>query len=122
MKKIHEMNASELTALICRIAEPAERIFTDGAVINALDTMRTRVPEDVTIELAFSLFVREVVPVLTGESHRKDTYAIMAALCEQTIEEVLERNGIEMMRDMFVVFALDKDVESLFRPCGKARR
>jgi hypothetical protein len=46
----------------------------------------------------------------------------MAALCEQTAEEVLERNGLEMMRDMFVVFALDKDVESLFRPCNKARR
>lgn len=121
MKKIHEMNANELTACICKIAAPAERVFTDGAVIDALDTMRGRIPEDVTIDLAFSLFVRDVVPALTGKEHKDDTYAIMAALCDETVDEVMERNGLEVMRDMFVIFALDKDVEGIFRPCGKAR-
>ena len=122
MKRIHEMNAAELTTCICKIAEPSERIFSDGAVIDALDTMRGRVPENVTIETAFGLFAKEVVPVLTGDAHRKDTYEIVAALCEQTVEEVEQRNGLEVMRDMFYIFALEKDVEGIFRPCNQARR
>lgn len=121
MKKISEMTAGELTACICKMAEPAEKLYSDNAVIEALESFRSRIPDNATLETTFSIFTGTMIPVLTGKKHKADVYAILAALCDQTAEEVEKRNGVEVMRDLFIVFALDKDVETLFRPCFETR-
>ena len=37
MKKIDEMTMAELSSFLCKVAVPAENIFTDGAVNEAFD-------------------------------------------------------------------------------------
>lgn len=121
MKKISEMNMAELAACICKLSGPAEKLFSDGAVIDALDDFRKRIPENATIETAFYLFMTAVLPVITGDEHKEHTYAILSALCDQTAAEIEARNGLEVMRDLFVVFAMERDVETIFRPGCQAR-
>ena len=121
MKKISEMTMNELTMCLSKMAEPASNLFRDAAVTEALKEMRDRAPEKCTIEMAFSLFTTIVVPVLTGEKHIQHTHAILAALDGVSAAEIGKRNGLETLKDMFLVFAIDKDVESIFRPCVQAR-
>lgn len=121
MKKIAEMNASELSACLCQIAEPAEKLLSDSAVIEALDGFRKDIPEKSDVATAFSLFTTMVVPKLMDKKHQKDVYSILAAIDGVAVEEIHKRNGLETIRDMFVVFAMERDVETIFRPACEAR-
>ena len=124
MKNFNEMNAEVLMDCIAKLSDPAERIFMDGAVIDALDSYRKQMTpaegEKVNVDKAFSLFVKMVMPVLMG-AHKADTYDIMGVMRDQTADEVKQSNGGEVMRDIFVVFALQRDVEGLFRPGCEVR-
>ena len=117
MKKI----ASELSACLCQIAEPAEKLLSDSAVIDALDGFRKDIPEKSDVATAFSLFTTMVVPKLMDKKHQKDVYSILAAIDGVAVEEIHKRNGLETIRDMFVVFAMERDVETIFRPACEAR-
>ena len=115
MKKLHEMSMGDLSVCIGKIARPAERLFGDAAVIDALKEVRERMPEKATVEMAMSLFVTILFPVLTDKKHKKDCYAILEALSDSE-EAVENRNGVEVMGEMFAVFMRDRDVETIFRP------
>lgn len=121
MKKIANMNALELSACLCKIAEPAERLFTDGAVVEAMDDLRKAIPEKADIPTVFSLFTSLLVPKLMGEKHQDDIYAILAAIDGVTVEDIKGKNGLETLRDVFIVFVTERDVETIFRPGCEAR-
>lgn len=121
MKKISEMTACELSVCLCKIAEPAEKLLSDSAVIEALDGFRNAIPEKASVSTAFSLFTTMLVPKLMDKKHQKDVYSILAAIDGVTVEDVQKRNGLETVRDMFVVFAMERDVETIFRPACEAR-
>lgn len=121
MKKISEMTMNELSACLCKIAGPAEKLYSDDAVRDAFDEMRKSMGKKQTVQAAFSLFVTILVPVLTSDVHREDTCAIMAELGQVDAKSISEANGLEMMRDMFRVFVVDGDVEAIFRPCTEVR-
>ena len=121
MKKISEMTACEISVCLCKIAEPAEKLLSDSAVIEALDGFRNAIPEKVSVATAFSLFTTMLVPKLMDKKHQKDVYSILAAIDGVTVEDVQKRNGLETVRDMFVVFAMERDVETIFRPSCEAR-
>lgn len=121
MKKISEMNMNDLSALLCKIAAPAENLFSDGAVCAAFDEMHKRMGDGQTVKKAFSLFVTVLVPVLMSDAHKADTCAIMAMLCEGDAKAIENGNGLETMRDMFRVFVMEGDVEAIFRPGAEIR-
>ena len=121
MKKISEMTACELSVCLCKIAEPAEKLLSDSAVIEALDGFRNAIPEKASVATAFSLFTTMLVPKLMDKKHQKDVYSILAAIDGVTGEDVQKRIGLETVRDMFVVFAMERDVETIFRPACEAR-
>ena len=121
MRKLSELKAVELDKCICEMAYPAERLFRDAAVRTALDDMTKAIGDNATVETAMSCYMTILHPVLCGEAHRGDTYAILAALDGVTAEEIAERNGIEVMRYVFRTFVLEKDVPAIFRPRYEAR-
>lgn len=121
MKKISEMNANELTTCLCKLAEPSEKLMSDGAVVEALDELRKAIPEKADVATVFSLFTSIVVPRLMDEKHQKDTYAVLAAIDGVAVEEIEKRNGLEVLRDVFVSFVMERDVETIFRPGCEAR-
>lgn len=121
MKKIANMNACELSVCLCKLAEPAECLFNDGAVVEAMDELRKAIPAKSDIPTVFSLFTAILVPKLMGEKHQEDVYSILAAIDGVTVDEIKERNGLETLRDVFVVFVTERDVETIFRPGCEAR-
>lgn len=122
MKKLSEMNAREMSVCICKLAENAEKLFNDGAVVEALDALRESFPEETNVPTAFSLFTSILVPKLLSDEHTKETYAILAAIDGVTVEEIEKRNGLEIIRDLFIVFVTERDVETIFRPGCEVRR
>jgi hypothetical protein len=121
MKKIEEMNVNELTACLCEIAEPAEKLFCDMAVLDALDKMKKSIPDEATPKLVFSLFMTIVYPRLMNEQNKDSTMKILAAMNGVTVAEIENRNGVNNAGEMFSIFIMDRDVESIFRPACEVR-
>lgn len=121
MRKIETMTANELSVCICKMVGPAERLLSDGAVREALDDMRDAIGKEASVEKAFSAFSTILYPVLGGEAHKDDTFEVLAALDGVSADEIANRNGLEVMRDVFIAFVVDKDVQTIFRPCMEAR-
>lgn len=121
MRSISEMTASALGKCLCDMAEPAERLFTDGAVCSALNDLTAKLKEKMAIDKAFSLFTQILFPVICGDKHKADTFAILAALDGVTVDEIEKRNGLEVMRDLFKAFVLEGDVATIFRPGCEVR-
>ena len=121
MRNIAEMTAIELYECLCKIADPAESLLSDVAVRAAMDEFKKNLPKNVSVEHAFSMFATVLFPVLSGESHRAETYAILAALDGVKVNEIESRNGLEVMRDMFKTFVIDGEVQAIFRPVCEAR-
>ena len=121
MKKISDMNMNELSVAICKLAGPAEKLFSDGAVCAAFDEMSKRMGDGQTVHKAFSMFTAVLFPVLMNEEHKKDTCEIMAVMTDGDAKTIMESNGLETMRDMFRVFVVDGDVNAIFRPNAEIR-
>lgn len=115
MRNLSDMKAEELTKCICEIAGPAEKIFCDCAVTEAIDAYQKKIKEGMTVQQGFSLFVREVFPVLMGK-HQDEVYSIFAAMDDVPVGEVKVRSGVQFMREVFESFVLDGDLPGLFRP------
>lgn len=120
MKKIDEMTMAELSAFLCKVAGPAENIFTDGAVNEAFDEVAKMLKDKATVENAFSVFCAVLVPVMMGK-HEEDTFTILAALEGVSAAEIKEQNGFDAMRTMFKAFMIDRDIQTIFRPMQKVR-
>lgn len=121
MRNIADMTAIELSDCLCEIAEPAESLFSDASVRNALDELKATLPEQATWKQAFSVFSSVLYPVLSGEKHRADVYAILAAIDGVSAAEIESRNGVEVMGNMFKVFVRDGDLQDMFRPVCEIR-
>lgn len=121
MKKISEMNGNELSVCMTKIAPNAETLFADGAVSAALDALSAKMGKGTTVDKAVAWFSGELFPLLTGEKHRGETYAIMEALGYGEAAKMGEKNGIELLRDLFCVFVRDGEVTTIFRPGAEVR-
>ena len=121
MKKLAEMTMEELSAYLCKVAGPADNLFSDAAVCAAFDEAQERMPEKPTIQSAFSIFTAVLVPALMSEKHKGDTYAILSAQTGESVEEVVKRNGFEVMKDLFSIFVLERDVQTIFRAGAQVR-
>lgn len=120
MKKIDEMTMSELSVFLCKIAGPAENIFSDAAVNEVFDDVAKMLKDKATVENAFSVFCARLVPVMMGK-HEADTFAILAAMEGVSVDEIKEKNGFDVMRTMFKAFMIDRDIQTIFRPMQKVR-
>lgn len=121
MKKIHEMPMGDLSVCLCKMAAAADNLFADAAVCEAFDEVKRLIGDEAPANVAVSLFASIMMPVLMNEKHKRDTFAILGALGCGTSDEIEQRNGIEVLHDLFTVFVIDGDVQSLFRPCAEMR-
>lgn len=121
MKKLSEMTMNELSACLCKMASPAQALFSDGMVLEAFDGVQEVLNEQTTVSDALGIFTGVLLPVLTDDKHKADTYAILAAQNGQSVEEIEARNGYEVVRELFSIFMVERDVQTIFRPCAQAR-
>lgn len=119
MRNLSDMTGSELSKCLCALVAPAEKVFSDCAVTQALDAYTKAIDEKTPVDRGFSLFVTMLFPALM--KHEDEVYAILGALCDVSGDEIKQRNGVEVMRDMFKAFVLDGDLAGIFRPGCEAR-
>ena len=116
MRKIAEMTTDELAVAICQLAVPASNIMSDGAVSEAFVEMGKKLDKKATLLQNIAVFASVLVPVLLGEKHRQDTYAVLAALEGKTVDEIRKQNGFKTAKDLFEVFFTSRETMTIFRP------
>ena len=96
-KKLLEKNGAEMAAMLVNMAARLRRFMDDKDFVHAwkeatksgLKTGNSDVLE----------IYSEIVPLLLGEKHLKDTLAILADIEGKTVQEMLKMNGTELLAD-----------------------
>ena len=96
-KKLLEKNGAEMAAMLVNMAARLRRFMDDKdfvrawkeATKNGLKTGNSDVLE----------IYSEIVPLLLGDKHLKDTLAILADIEGKTVQEMLKMNGTELLAD-----------------------
>ena len=96
-KKLLEKNGAEMAAMLVNMAARLRRFMDDKDFVHAwkeatkkgLKTGNSDVLE----------IYAEIVPMLLGEKHLKDTLAILADIEGKTVQEMLKMNGTELLAD-----------------------
>lgn len=121
MRNLNDLAVNELGKCIAAMSAPAEKIFRDKEITEALDAYRERVTEKTTMAEGLSLFAVKLFPLLVGK-HEKDVYDILAAIDGVSVDDIKARSGAEVMQGMFRTFVLNGDVAAIFRPLCEAWR
>ena len=114
MAKLLEKNGAEMMASLVNIATPLKRFMEDKdfekawkeATKSGLKTKETDV---------LKIYV-ELIPILLGEKHLKDTLSILAEIEGETVSKMLKKNGTELLGD--VLKAYKEQLEPFFIQLG----
>ena len=121
MKKLSEMNTSELMDTLCRIAEPVGKIFADPAVGDAFARVYKATQEKSSPLHFYALCASELMPVLMGEEHRGNVLKVLACIKGVTPEALEKQNGMDTMRDVVALLMTDTEALTFFR-AGESKR
>ena len=115
IKKLAEMDGDELTAVLCRIAQPAANIFADPKVAEFFATgveIRKNAP---SMMVYMTQLAAAGAPVLLGDQHKEDIFEILAALKGVTKQEIRKQKGLQTMREIIHILMADADLMTFFR-------
>lgn len=121
MKKISEMNATELSLAICKMAKPASRLVDDERVFDAMREMAERLKDAKSPIKGIAVFLTTLVPVLLGDDHRSDTLEIIAAVSGEDPETLKRKNGIAVAKQLYSLMMEDTEALRAFRPDQEGR-
>ena len=97
MAKLLEKNGAEMCAALVSLAAPMKSFLNDPEFI---DTFQTCTKKGVRNQLqGFAVIYADMVPLLFGKKHLKDTMAILATVEGKSVKDMLEMNGVELMKD-----------------------
>jgi len=97
MTKLLEKNGAEMCAALVSIAAPMKAFLDDKEFI---DTFRACTKKGAKSQLqGMAIIYADMVPLLFGKKHIKDTMAILATVEGKTVKDMLEMNGVELMKD-----------------------
>lgn len=109
--KLSEMTTDEAAKVLCKMAEPVERICCDKAINGHMAQMAKDKGEMTVLEM-LGKTVKVWFPVLLGE-HKEDVYKVLAALTGKTEKEIAEQKIMQTMMDVKACF--DDDLMLFFR-------
>lgn len=115
MKKLSELNAEELSDVLCEIVEPMGRLMDDEAVVECFGALADLIKESTTTMMFMLQCVRYASPVFLSEEHRKDTFAVIAGLKRTTVKAVSEQPGSELIMDVVSMIIGDGGLLKMFR-------
>lgn len=99
-RKLTELNAAELTAVLVEIAEPVGNLVNDDELWNVFKACTAK---GVTLQQKNGLrYILQtysaMLPLLLGEKHSKDTFRILSAIEGKPIAEIMQMNGQEVVK------------------------
>ena len=101
-KKLMEKNGAEMCAALVEIAAPLKRFMDDPEFDSAF---KEATKKGIEMRMTDVLQVyTDIVPMLFGEKHLKDTMAILATIEGKTVKQLLAMNGTELIADALKAF------------------
>lgn len=100
--KLSEMNTVQLARTLCAIAPPVERLGKSKKITGALQSFaefRNGKGDGTMLEQVTRL-IAAITPALLDEKNLPDTAAIVAAMTDKSVDEVLEQKGMQTIRDI----------------------
>lgn len=112
--KLSEMNGEELSVCLCKIAESIERIGFDKKTTAVFQEIADLSKSGMNNIQQTSMMIGKFVPLLLGD-HREDTFAILAAINDKTVDEIRSQNGMQTIKELKNALA-DPDLMDFFTP------
>lgn len=116
MKKISEMNGEELAITLCNLSEPAASLFGDPEVANMINAVGEIKETNPLNYLAKTVGI--FAPVILGDKHREDVFAILAVVRGVNVKVIREQNGLQTVREIVQLLFKDFDAMTFFRPAA----
>ena len=102
MAKLLEKNGTEMCAALVSIAGTLKRFMNDEE-FNKAWQKATKNGVDKNMNNLLEVYV-DIVPMLFGEKHMKDTMQILSVIEGKPVKELLEMNGTELIADAIAAF------------------
>jgi hypothetical protein len=100
--KLLDKTGAEMAAALVNIAAPLRRLMDDEEFDQAFkEATRKGLKTGMTDVLQI---YTDLVPLLLGERHLKDTLAILAEIEGTTVSKMLKMNGTELLADALKAF------------------
>ena len=99
MAKLLEMNGAELASALVNISGILKRFIEDEQFAEVFKRATEKGVQMNTNDIL--MVYTDLVPLLFGEKHLKDTISILAAIEGTSAKEMLKMNGIELMKDAY---------------------
>ena len=114
MAKLLEKNGAEMCAALVSIASALKRFMDDEAFDRAWKEA-TKKGAQLGMTDVLKVYV-DLVPLIFGEEHIKDTMAILSVVEGKTVKELLEMNGTELFAD--AIKAFNEQLKPFFTQLG----
>lgn len=96
-KKLMEKNGADICNSLVTIAGPIRNFLDDKEFTDTFRQCTKRGAKDKLGE--FLQIYADLVPLLFGEKHRRDTLLILAEIEGTTVKDMLRMNGAELLAD-----------------------
>ena len=96
-KKLLEKNGAEMAAMLVNMAARLRRFMDDKEFVQAWQQATKNGLKTGNSDVL--AIYADLVPMLLGEKHLKDTLAILADIEGTTVAEMLKMNGTELLAD-----------------------
>ena len=97
MAKLLEMNGAEMASALVNISGVIKKFMEDEEFNKAFKKATVKGVKMNTTDV-LEIYT-DLVPLLFGKRHLKDTVAILATIEGTTVGKMLEMNGVELMKD-----------------------
>ena len=113
-KKLMEKNGAEICTSLVSIAEPIRNFLDDPEFITTFKECTKKGAENRLQE--YLQIYADMMPLLFGDKHRKDTLQILAEIEGSTVREMLKMNGADLLAD--TIKAWNEQVGPFFSRLG----
>lgn len=102
MAKLLEKNGAEMAAALVSIASTMKRFMEDKEFE---DAFRKATKKGVDTQMTDVLEIyADIIPLLLGNKHLKDTMAILSVIEGKSVKDLLAMNGTELLADALTAF------------------
>ena len=102
MAKLLEKDGAQMAAALVSIAIPLKRFVDDEEFVRVFrESTQKGVANNLT---SIITIYADLVPLLFGDKHLKDTLSILAVIEGKTVKELLKMNGTEMIADAMLAW------------------
>ena len=102
MAKLLEKNGAEMCAALVEIAIPLRKFLDDPEFMRAFKKATVAGVKAQKTDV-LEVYV-DIVPILFGDKHVKDTMSILATIEGKTVKDLLAMNGTELIADALDAF------------------